>query len=184
MSKKQRGLTIFLTGLSGAGKSTIACELLARLEEKGSRSVTLLDGDIVRKILSSDLGYSREHRDLNILRIGYVASEITKHGGIGICAVIAPYEATRQRVREMVSKYGSFIEVYVATPLAECEKRDPKGLYAKARAGEIHEFTGVSDPYEIPRESEILINTQAMSVKESTDLIMKYLDQEGLLNGN
>ena len=178
MHKKRRGLTIFFTGLSGAGKSTIASEVLLRLDERCDQSVTLLDGDIVRKILSSELGYSHEHRDLNILRIGYVASEITKHGGIAICAVIAPYKATRQRVREMVCQYGDFIEVYVATPLAECEKRDPKGLYAKARAGQIREFTGVSDPYEPPVVPEITIDTLLSTPREAADFIVSHLEKK------
>ena len=139
-----------MTGLSGSGKSTIANALLVKLMEMGGRPVTLLDGDIVRKNLSSDLGFSREHRDLNIHRIGYVASEITKNRGIALCAPIAPYAAGRQAVREQIEAYGAFLEVYVATPLDECERRDRKGLYQLARAGKIKEFTGISDPYEVP----------------------------------
>ena len=181
MNKKQCGLTIFFTGLPGAGKSTIASELVVRLEGKSTRSVTLLDGDIVRKILSSELGYSREHRDANILRIGYVASEITKHGGIAICAVIAPYEAMRNHVRSMIGQHGDFAEVYVATPLEVCEQRDPKGLYSKARSGLIREFTGVSDPYEPPINAEIVIDTSKLSIEESTDLIMHHFSQAGHL---
>ena len=133
--KHLQGFTIFFTGLSGSGKSTIANALLVKLLEIGTRRVTLLDGDMVRKHLSSELGFSREHRDINILRIGYVASEITKYGGIAICAPIAPYTATRRRVREMVEATGGFVEIHVATPLEVCEGRDRKGLYAKARAG-------------------------------------------------
>jgi sulfate adenylyltransferase len=175
------GLTVFFTGLSGAGKSTISSNLLPRLQNDSLRPVTLLDGDVVRKILSSELGYSREHRDLNILRIGYVASEITKHGGIAICSVIAPYEATRRKVREMVSQYGRFIEVYVATPMCICEKRDPKGLYAKARDGLLPGFTGISDPYEIPSAPELLIDTQDLSVSQCSDIILGYLKLEGFI---
>ncbi|MDS4059582.1 MAG: bifunctional sulfate adenylyltransferase/adenylylsulfate kinase, partial [Candidatus Contendobacter sp.] len=146
----RQGFTVFFTGLSGSGKSTIANALRVKLLELGGRAVTLLDGDLVRKHLSSELGFSREHRNLNILRIGYVASEITKNGGIAICAPIAPYAATRRQVREMIAPLGGFIEVHVATPLEICEARDRKGLYAKARAGVLKEFTGVSDPYEAP----------------------------------
>lgn len=134
-AKDRQGFTVFFTGLSGAGKSTIAKALIAKLLEIGGRLVTLLDGDLVRKHLSSELGFSKSHRDLNITRIGYVASEITKHHGIAICALIAPYRQTRRVVRDMVSEYGSFIEVHVATPLSECENRDPKELYKKARVG-------------------------------------------------
>ena len=176
-----RGLTIFLTGLSGAGKSTISTALLDRLEKESFRTITLLDGDEVRKILSSELGYSREHRDLNILRIGYVASEITKHGGIAICAAIAPYAAMRRHVRSMVGQHGNFIEVYVATPLEVCEQRDPKGLYSKARAGLIKAFTGVSDPYEVPTDPEVVIDTSKLSVEESAEAILRHATQAGHL---
>ena len=176
-----RGLTILLTGLSGAGKSTISTALLDRLEKESFRTITLLDGDEVRKILSSELGYSREHRDLNILRIGYVASEITKHGGIAICAAIAPYAAMRRHVRSMVGQHGNFIEVYVATPLEVCEQRDPKGLYSKARAGLIKAFTGVSDPYEVPTDPEVVIDTSKLSVEESAEAILRHATQAGHL---
>ncbi|HBG51814.1 MAG TPA: adenylyltransferase, partial [Gammaproteobacteria bacterium] len=142
--RQQQGFTVFFTGLSGSGKSTIANALMVKLMEMGGRPVTLLDGDLVRKHLSSELGFSKEHRNLNILRIGYVAAEITKHRGIAVCAPIAPYRETRRQVREMVQAGGGFIEVHVATPLEVCEARDRKGLYAKARAGLIPEFTGIS----------------------------------------
>jgi sulfate adenylyltransferase len=175
------GLTIFMTGLPGAGKSTIATALVDRLQKEGSRKVSLLDGDVIRKILSSELGYSREHRDLNILRIGYVASEITKHGGIAVCAAIAPYMAMRRQVRSMVSQHGNFVEVYVATPLEMCEQRDPKGLYSKARAGLIKEFTGVNDPYEAPTNAEIVLDASRLSVEESTARIMLHVLQAGHL---
>ena len=144
---------MFFTGLSGSGKSTIANALMVKLMEMGGRPVTLLDGDLVRKHLSSELGFSKEHRDLNIQRIGYVASEITKNGGIAICAPIAPYAATRKSVREMIEPLGGFIEIHVATPIEVCEARDRKGLYAKARAGILKGFTGIDDPYEVPREA-------------------------------
>ena len=153
-----RGLTIFFTGLSGSGKSTLANGLLVKLLEQGSRPVTLLDGDIVRTHLSSELGFSREHRSLNVQRIGFVASEITKNGGIAICAPIAPYEHDRKINRDLISKVGGYLEIYVNTSLEKCEERDVKGLYALARKGAIKEFTGISDPYEAPDDAEIVIN--------------------------
>src|SRR5262249_38411537 len=151
--RSRRGFTIFFTGLSGAGKSTIAKILLAKFLELGGRAVTLLDGDIVRKHLSSELGFSREHRDINIRRIGFVAAEFTKHAGIAICAPIAPYDPIRKEVRGMAEAAGGFVLVYVATPLEVCEQRDRKGLYAKAKLGLIQQFTGISDPYEAPEDA-------------------------------
>ena len=136
---------------------------MVKLLEMGGRRVTLLDGDIVRQNLSSELGFSKEHRDLNILRIGYVASEITKNGGIAICAPIAPYTATRRKVQDIISETGGYVEVHVSTPLEVCEKRDRKGLYAKARAGVIKEFTGISDPYEEPQNPDMRIDTSDIS---------------------
>ena len=177
--RSKRGFTVFFTGLSGAGKSTIANVLLTRLLELGDRPVTLLDGDIVRRNLSSELGFSREHRDINVRRIGFVASEITKNGGIAICAPIAPYEKTRQFNREMISQYGGYIEVHVSTPLDVCEGRDRKGHYAKARAGLIKEFTGVSDPYEVPERPEVRIDTSHLNPDESVQQLLHYLRREG-----
>ncbi len=177
----QQGCTVFFTGLSGAGKSTIANVLVAKLMEMNSRPVTLLDGDIVRKNLSSELGFSREHRDLNVLRIGFVASEITKNRGIAICAPIAPYAATRREVRDMISQYGGFIEVYVATPIEVCETRDRKGLYAKARAGLLKGFTGIDDPYEAPVKPEVLADASSMSADEAAQLIILHMESEGYL---
>lgn len=179
--KHKQGFTVFFTGLSGSGKSTIANALMVKLMERGGRRVTLLDGDIVRKHLSSELGFSKEHRDINIRRIGYVASEITKNGGAAICAPIAPYAATRQQVREMIEPLGGFLEVHVATPLEVCEARDRKGLYAKARAGIIKEFTGVSDPYEAPENPEIRIDTRELSPGQAADRIIERLEQLGFL---
>ena len=147
--------------------------------EHGARPVTLLDGDLVRKHLSSELGFSKEHRDLNITRIGYVASEITKHRGVAICAPIAPYAATRRQVRNMVSEYGGFFEVHVATPLEVCEERDRKGLYAKARAGVIKGFTGIDDPYEVPEHAELAIDTTDLTAEEAVAQIMGRLQEEG-----
>jgi sulfate adenylyltransferase len=174
-------MAVFFTGLSGSGKSTIANALLTKLMEMGGRPVTLLDGDIVRKNLSSELGFSREHRDLNILRIGYVASEIVKNGGIALCAPIAPYTATRRKVRETIQQYGGFIEVYVSTPLETCEERDRKGLYAKARAGIIKEYTGISDPYETPGNPEVDINTQHISPDNAAHQILIKLENLGFI---
>jgi sulfate adenylyltransferase len=179
--RREQGLTIFFTGLSGAGKSTIVRVLLARLRERGERTVTVLDGDLVRKLLSSELGFSRAHRDLNIRRIGFVASEIVRHGGIAICAPIAPYDAARQDVRAMVEPHGGFVLVHVATPLEVCEQRDRKGLYAKARAGIVKDFTGISDPYERPTDAEITIDTAAVKPDQAAELILSYLERQGYL---
>ncbi len=179
--RSRQGFTVFFTGLSGAGKSTIARALAVKLMEMGSRRVTLLDGDIVRKHLSSELGFSREHRDINIRRIGFVASEITKNGGVAICAPIAPYRATRRDVRAMIEPWGGFIEVHVSTPIEVCEARDRKGLYAKARAGLIPEFTGVSDPYEVPEAPELAIDTSQYSVEEAVQQVVLKLEHEGYL---
>jgi sulfate adenylyltransferase len=181
--RPRQGFTVFFTGLSGAGKSTIANAFLVKLLEMGGRPVTLLDGDIVRKNLSSELGFSREHRDLNILRIGFVASEITKNGGIAICAPIAPYDATRKQVREAVEEVGGFVLVHVATPLEVCEDRDRKGLYAKARAGIIPEFTGISDPYEEPEDAELVIDTTDLEPDEAANQVMLYLERLGYVGG-
>ena len=172
---------MFLTGLSGAGKSTIANVLRVRFLEMGGRPVTLLDGDIVRRHLSSELGFSRQHRDVNIRRIGFVASEITKNGGIAICAPIAPYEAVRREVREMVEAVGGFTLVHVATPLSVCESRDRKGLYAKARAGLIPGFTGVSDPYEVPADADVLVDTTDRTPEEAAQQVILHLEREGYI---
>ncbi len=180
-ARHKQGLTVFFTGLSGSGKSTIANVLMTKFLEAGGRPVTLLDGDLVRKHLSSELGFSKEHRDINIRRIGYVASEITKNGGIAICAPIAPYDATRKHVRQMIEPYGGFILVHVATPVAICEQRDRKGLYAKARAGILKEFTGVSDPYEVPGDAEVTINTGELSPEEAAQEIILHLEREGFI---
>jgi sulfate adenylyltransferase len=179
--RHKQGVTIFFTGLSGSGKSTIANVLLTKFLETGGRPVTILDGDLVRKHLSSELGFSKEHRDINIRRIGYVASEITKNGGIAICAPIAPYDATRKHVRQMIEPYGGFILVHVSTPIETCEERDRKGLYAKARAGIVKEFTGISDPYELPADAEVVINTADLSAEEAAQEIILHLEREGFI---
>jgi len=179
--KHEQGFTVFFTGLSGSGKSTIANALMVKLLEDGSRPVTLLDGDIVRKNLSSELTFSKEHRDLNIQRIGFVASEITKNRGIAICAPIAPYAQTRRLVREMISQHGGFVEVFVATPLEVCEARDRKGLYAKARAGILKGFTGIDDPYEEPVNAEIVLDTQELSPDLAAHRVLITLEKLGYL---
>src|SRR6266700_8253441 len=182
--RAKQGVTIFFTGLSGSGKSTIANALLTKFLEVGGRPVTLLDGDLVRKHLSSELGFSKEHRDINIRRIGYVASEITKNGGIAICAPIAPYDATRKHVRGLIEPLGGFILVHLATSLEDCEKRDRKGLYAKARAGVLKEFTGISDPYEEPKDAEVVINTAELTPEEAAQEIILHLEREGFVGAN
>ena len=182
-ARSKQGFTVFFTGLSGSGKSTIANALMVKLMEMGGRPVTLLDGDVVRKHLSSELGFSKEHRDLNIKRIGYVASEITKNGGIAICAPIAPYTATRRAVREMVESFGAFIEVHVATSIDECERRDRKGLYKLAREGKIKEFTGISDPYEAPTKAELVVDTENVDVDHCAHQVILKLESMGLIKG-
>ena len=177
--RHKQGVTIFFTGLSGSGKSTIANVLLTKFLETGGRPVTLLDGDLVRKNLSSELGFSKEHRDINIRRIGYVASEITKNGGIAICAPIAPYDATRKYVRSLIDPVGGFILVHISTSVEVCEQRDRKGLYAKARAGILKEFTGISDPYEEPKDAEVVINTADLTPEEAAQEIILHLEREG-----
>ncbi len=179
--RAKQGFTVFFTGLSGSGKSTIANALMVKLMEMGGRPTTLLDGDVVRKHLSSELGFSKEHRDINIRRIGYVASEITKNGGIAICAPIAPYTATRRAVREMVEAFGAFIEVHVATSLEECERRDRKGLYKLAREGKIKEFTGISDPYEEPQTPELKVETENVDVDNCAHQVILKLESMGLI---
>ena len=179
--RSKQGFTVFFTGFSGSGKSTIANALMVKLMEMGGRPVTLLDGDLVRKHLSSELGFSKEHRDINIRRIGYVASEITKNGGVAICAPIAPYASTRRAVREEIEAFGAFVEVHVATTIEECEKRDRKGLYKLAREGKIKEFTGISDPYDVPETPELRLETEGMDVDYCAQQVILKLEQMGLI---
>jgi sulfate adenylyltransferase len=179
--RAERGLAIFFTGLSGSGKSTIARGLAEALTERGDRTVSLLDGDHVRQLLSAGLSFSRADRDLNIARIGYVAAEIARHGGIAICAPIAPYAAARAVARKLVTEVGDFLLVYVSTPVEVCEARDRKGLYAKARAGLIKGFTGVSDPYEEPRDADLVLDTSAMTRDQAVDAVLKLLITGGWL---
>lgn len=178
---RKRGFTVFMTGLSGAGKSTVAKVLYAKFLERGDRPVTLLDGDIVRQNLSSNLSFSKEDRDINVRRIGFVASEITKNRGIAICAPIAPYETTRREIREVIEQYGGFFEVHIATPIDECERRDRKGMYAKARAGLIKGFTGVDDPYELPDSPEVRVDTTSLTPEEAAQKILVTIGQEGYI---
>jgi sulfate adenylyltransferase len=182
--RQRQGFTVFFTGLSGSGKSTVANVLLIKFLEMGGRPVTLLDGDIVRRHLSSELGFSREHRDINIRRIGFVASEITKNAGIAICAPIAPYDEVRKQVRAMVQPHGGFILVHLATPLEVCEKRDRKGLYAKARAGLVKQFTGISDPYETPSDADVIVDTSELTPEEAAQEIFLHLEREGFIGAN
>jgi len=179
--RAERGLAIFFTGLSGSGKSTIARGLAEALTERGDRTVSLLDGDHVRQLLSAGLTFSRADRDLNIARIGYVAAEVARHGGIAICAPIAPYAAARAAARQMVTEVGEFLLVYVSTPVDVCAARDRKGLYAKARAGLITGFTGVSDPYEEPRDADLVLDTSVMTRQEAVDAVLKLLATGGWL---
>lgn len=181
LPQAEQGYCVFFTGLSGSGKSTIANELLVRLLERGERPTTLLDGDLVRQNLSSELGFSKEHRDLNIKRIGFVASLIVKSGGTAICAPIAPYAATRRAVREMIAPHGGYLLIHVATPVEECERRDRKGLYAKARAGIIKEFTGISDPYEAPEDADLRIDTTGQRIEDCVSQVLELLRERGWL---
>jgi len=180
--RSKQGFTVFFTGLPSSGKSTLANVLITKLMEIGGRPTTLLDGDLVRRHLSSELGFSKEHRDINIRRIGWVASEITKNGGIAVCAPIAPYDRIRKEIREMIEPVGGFVLVHVATPVDVCEQRDRKGMYAKARTGIIKEFTGVSDPYEKPNDAEITIDTTDLSPQECVQSVILHLEKEGYIS--
>ena len=180
-SPVSQGFTVFLTGLSGAGKSTIANVLYSKFMEIGTRPVTLLDGDIVRRNLSSELNFSKEHRDINVRRIGFVASEITKNRGIAICAPIAPYERTRSKIRTSIEAHGGFFEIHVATPISVCEKRDRKGMYAKAKAGRLKGFTGVDDPYEEPSNPELSIDTSNLTPDEAVQQILLLISEKGFV---
>jgi sulfate adenylyltransferase len=182
--RHKQGFTVFFTGLSGSGKSTIANALMVKLLEMGGRPVTLLDGDLVRKHLSSELGFSKEHRDINIRRIGFVASEITKNGGIALCAPIAPYDHVRKEIRASIEKGGGFILVHIATPLDICEQRDRKGLYAKARAGIVKQFTGITDPYDVPPDADVTINTTETTPEEAAQEVLLHLEHEGYIAGD
>ncbi len=175
-AEDERGFVVFFTGLSGSGKSTIARALHDQILEDGRRTVTSLDGDVVRRNLSAGLTFSKADRETNIRRIGWVAAEIARHRGIAICSPIAPFDETRKQVRQMVEDAGGdFVLVHVATPLEECERRDRKGLYAKARAGEIPEFTGISSPYEEPEDAAVRIDTTGRTIADCLDDLMPYL---------
>ena len=179
--RHMQGYAIFFTGLSGSGKSTLAKALALKLSELQERPVTLLDGDVIRNHLTSELGFSREHRALNVRRVGYVASEIAKHRGIAICSLIAPYEIDRNYNRELVNNFGNFIEIHISTPLDVCAERDTKGLYALAKAGKLKGMTGVDDPYEDPTSPEISIDTSKCTVSEAVNLILRHLKDAGHL---
>lgn len=178
----EQGVTVLFTGLSGAGKSTVAKHLAGRIQERCNRKVTLLDGDGVRRHLSMHLGFSKADRDANVMRIGFVASEVTKHGGIAICAPIAPYEETRQAFKALVERWGRCLIVHVSTPLEVCEKRDPKGIYRKAREGVIKNFTGISDPYENPVEPDLYLDTTELSIEGAVDQVFEMMKTEGYLD--
>ena len=179
--QRRRGVTLFFTGLPGAGKSTIANIVATKLLEIQDREVTFLDGDVIRNHLTSELGFSKEHRDLNVARVGYVASEITKHGGIAICSLVSPYRQARDKAREQVEQYGRFVEVHVATPVEVCEKRDVKGMYKQARQGLIKNFTGVDDPYEVPEHAEIVLAAGEGTPEEHAQTVINYLETSGAL---
>jgi sulfate adenylyltransferase len=183
-SLRKQGFTLFFTGLSGSGKTTLANALMAKLMSEGRRNITLLDGDVVRRILANELGFSKSDRDLNIRRIGYVASEVTKAGGVVICAAIAPYLSARNENRQLISQHGGYIEIFLSTSLSECEKRDVKGLYAKARQGDLKGFTGIDDPYEAPTHPEIILDTANLTVGEAVAEIITYLKQTGYLSAS
>lgn len=181
--RHQRGLVVMLTGLSGSGKSTIARDLAQAVVETTPRTVSLLDGDDVRRLLSAGLGFDRESRDLNVRRIGFVAAEVARHGGVAVCAPIAPYAESRAAVRRMVEAVGDFVLVHVSTPLEECERRDLKGLYAKARAGALPGFTGITDPYEAPTDADLAIDTTAISRSDAVQVVLDHLTRGGWLTG-
>jgi sulfate adenylyltransferase len=181
--RDRQGLVLFFTGLSGSGKSTLARALMDRLLEAGERTVTSLDGDVVRRNLSAGLTFSKEDRETNIRRIGWVAAEISRHGGIAVCSPIAPFDATRQDVRRYVADAGgAFFLIHVATPLEECERRDRKGLYARARAGEIPEFTGISSPYEEPQDADVRVDTTGRTIEDALDDVLVALRDAGYLD--
>jgi sulfate adenylyltransferase len=181
-ARDRRGLVILFTGFSGSGKSTLARRLVDRLTESSERSITLLDGDVVRALLSSGLGFDHDSRDLNVRRIGFVAAEVARHGGIAVCAPIAPYQASRDAVRAMAEAVGDFVLIHVSTSLEVCEQRDLKGLYAKARAGLVAEFTGVSDPYDVPRDADLTIDTSSLSQEAGVAQVLTFLRRGGWLN--
>ena len=180
--RTRQGFTLFFTGLSGSGKSTLSELVHVELERIGGRTVRMLDGDAVRaKAPPGTLGFSKEHRNKNVRTVGAMAADVTKAGEIAICALIAPYEEARHDVREMVSAHGGFFLVYLATPLQVCEQRDPKGLYKKARAGLITNFTGISDPYEPPTDADLVLDTSKLNPAEDTNLILRHLVKDGYL---
>jgi len=179
--RNKQGFTLLFTGLSGSGKSTVANATRVALLEEGSRTVSLLDSNEMRKDLSTELGFTKEDREMNVKRLGYVASEITKAGGIAVVVAIAPFAETREYCRKMCSQYGGFMEIHVSTPIEECERRDLKGLYAKARAGEVTDFTGVDSPYETPTNPDITLDCSQIDVKQAVHEIVLHLEQENYI---
>ena len=180
MAAFEKAFTVWFTGLSGAGKSTISHLVAAELESRGLL-VELLDGDAVRRHLSSELGFTKEHRDLNIERIGWVASRLVRAGAVVVVAAISPYREARRKARALVEEHGAFVEVHVATSLEDCMSRDTKGLYARALAGEVANFTGVSDPYEVPEKPEVRLDTAELTREDSVALVIGRLEELGLL---
>lgn len=181
-ARGRRGCAVLITGLPAAGKTSLGRALAAAIEERHGRAVTLLDGDEMRRLLSSELGFTREHRRLNVLRHGFLAAEIARHGGLAVCTLIAPYAEDRAEMRKMVQAHGLFVEVHLATPLEVCERRDPKGLYARARRGELHHMTGIDDPYEPPSRPELALDGAACAVAELADRVLAYLAARGVLD--
>ena len=178
--RRHRGLVVFFTGLSGSGKSTIARGLAEALAERGDRTVTLLDGDVVRRELSAGLGFSKDDRDRNVRRIAWVAAEVARHRGVALCCPIAPYAAARAGARRLAPVAGAgFVLVHVATPLAVCEQRDRKGLYARARAGQLTGMTGIDDPYEEPTDAELVLDTSGLTVDDTVSMVLSYLTESG-----
>ena len=179
----RQGFAVLFTGLSGAGKSTLAQGVAALLRERTGRPVTLLDGDAARETLSGGLGFSREDRAAHLRRVGFVAAEVAKHGGIALCALIAPWAADRRALRAAVEVHGGFVEVHVSTPLAVCEARDPKGLYARARAGSIEGFTGIDDPFEAPQRPDLAVDTAGLAPDAAARRVLATLERLGYVRG-
>jgi sulfate adenylyltransferase len=175
------GFTLFLTGLPSAGKTTLAGALREAIESRFRRAVTVLDGDVVREMLSSGLTFSRADRELNLRRIGFVAGEVTRHGGVCVCAAIAPYAAARAEARARISELGRFYEIYVSTPLAVCETRDAKGLYRRARRGELRGMTGIDDPFEVPIRPDLAVDTSRLTPAQALEKILALPVRDGLL---
>jgi sulfate adenylyltransferase len=181
-SKTGRGAVVFLTGLPASGKSTLANALHNLLMLRNDRPITLLDGDVIRRHLSRGLGFSREDRIENIVRVGFVCNLVVQHGGLAVVAMVAPLAEGRQLFRESVEPWGDFFEIYVATPLTECERRDPKGLYRQARTGKIVDMTGIQSPYEAPENADLTLISGEMTFQEDLDRLVRFLEEKGVIN--